>query len=237
MSEQIPFPVLHVHLGPASPRDAPGRGPLAELTEALEAEEEVRQSAVLGAPASGANSARGKRSLAGDEVRTVDPSGGGLLPAGLRPGTLLAVGRALAELVADPAGGRRAVQWPAPERWAVVHAHGAAALRAVWAAAAWRGRNPRLLATPLPGDGSAPAGLWRKAELVTAPDAESRESLARRGVERRRLRMVPPGDAAAHLRLYRRLATGERRRVQRVDWSLADAARDPGKPRKPGSRP
>ena len=216
MPEQPPFPVLHVHLGPAPPTDAPGP---AELMRGLRGRGGIRQSAVL---ATSPALPCGEPPIPAGRVRAAGPGAdAGLLPGGFRPGTLLAVGRALAELVEDPAGGRRAVQWPVPETWPVVHAHGAAALRAVWLAAAWRGRNPGLLATPLPGDGAAPAGLWRKAELVAAPDRGSRAALARRGVERRRLRTVPPGDAGGHLRLYRRLAAGERRRVQRVDWSLA----------------
>lgn len=158
-----------------------------------------------------------------------------VLGEGLRPGSLLATGRALGELVEDPAGGRRAVQWPVPERWAVVHAHGATALRAVWLASAWRGRNSRLLASPLSGDGPVAAGPWRKAELVAAPDPEIREALARSGVERRRLRRLSPGDADGHVRLYRRLADGERRRVQRVDRTPAEA-RERGEPGR-GGRP
>lgn len=229
MSEQPPFPVLHVHLGPAPPTGDPGP---AELMRGLRRRGGVRQSAVLATTPALPD---GEPPIPAGRVRTVRPGAdAGLLPGGLRPWSLLAVGRALAELVGDPAAGRRAVQWPAPERWAVVHAHGAAALRAVWVAAAWRGRNPGLLATPLPGDGTAPGGLWRKAELVAAPDRGSRAALARRGVERRRLRTLPAGDAGAHLRLYRRLAAGERRRVQRVDWSLA-GPRDRHTPR-PGGR-
>lgn len=228
MADQPPFPVLHVHLGPAAARDAPAPGPLAELSEALARRDEVRQSAVLAADVA----AGGERTLPGARVRRVGPAAGGPLPIELRPSTLVALGRALGEPVeevADPAGRRRAVQWPVPERWAVVHARGAAALRSVWLAAAWRGRNPRLLASPLSGDGRAPAGLWRKAELVAVPDAGTRTSLARGGVEPRRLRTLSPGDADAHLRLYRRLAAGERRRVQRVDWSLADDGSGPGR--------
>lgn len=230
MSDQPPFPVLHVHLGPASPADAPGP---AELMRGLRGRGAIRQSAVLATPP---RSPDGEPPIPADRIRAVGPGAdAGLLPRGLRPGTLLAVGRALAELVGDPADGRRAVQWPVPERWAVVHAHGAAALRAVWLAAAWRGRNPGLLATPLPGDGTAPPGLWRKAELVATPDRGSRAALARGGVERRRLRTLSAGDAGAHLRLYRRLAAEERRRVQRVDWSLS-GPRDRGAPGDGGRR-
>lgn len=219
-SEQRPFPVLHVHLGPAPPADVPAP---AELMRVLRRRhgDEIRQTAVLAASSTPAG---GEPPVPADRIRTVAAgprASVGPLPAGVHPGVLLAVGRALAELVEAPDGGRRAVQWPVPDRWAVVHAHGAAALRAVWLAAGWRGRNPRLLATPLAGDASPPAGLWRKAELVAPPGRKSREALARGGVERRRLRTLSPDDAGGHLRLYRRLAEGERRRVQRVDWTLA----------------
>lgn len=224
MTQRPPFPVLHVHLGPDPAREGSAAGPLAELVEALAPRTEVRQSAVLAADVAFPGR---ETPIPGNRVRAVGSAADGLLPLELRPRTLLAVGRALRELVAAPAGRRRAVQWPVPERWAVVHARGAAALRAVWLAAAWRGRNPRLLASPLPGGGTAAAGLWRKAELVAVPGAGTRTSLARRGVEPRRLRTLSPGDADAHLRLYRRLAAGERRRVQRVDWSLADEASGP----------
>ena len=199
MPARIPFPLLHVHLGP------PGRtgdAGVARLVSALGGVAEVRSQAFLSRRADGA----------------------GPLPVGLRPGTMLAVGRALGRLTEDPAGETRpgrAVQWPAPERLGVVHAHGAAALRAVWVAAAWRGSGARVVASPVPGIAPGPAGLWRKADLVAAPDRESRESLARRGVEHRRLRIVPPGDAGAALRLYRRLSAWQGKRVRAVDWSVA----------------
>lgn len=223
-SEQRPFPVLHVHLGPAPPADAPAP---TELMRDMRRRhrDEIRQTAVLAAASTPAGS---ELPVPADRIRTVAAgprASVGPLPAGVHPRVLVAVGRALAELVEAPGGGRRAVQWPVPERWAVVHAHGAAALRAVWLAAGWRGRNPGLLASPLPGDASPPAGLWRKAELVAPPGRKSREALARRGVDRRRLRTLPPDDAGAHLRLYRRLAQGERRRVQRVDWTVAGPRR------------
>lgn len=206
MPARTPFPLLHVHLGP--PRRAGDAG-VARLVSRLGDAPDVGSQALLSRPA-----------------KTTP-----LLPRGLGPGALLAVGRALRQLTASAgdasrsgrAERRRTAQWPVPERWPVVHAHGAAALRAVWVAAAWRGSGARLVASPQPGDGSAPPGLWRKAELVAPPAREGRESLARRGVERRRLRILPPGDAAAALRLYRRLADGEARRVQRVDWSVAGA--------------
>lgn len=251
MPEKLPFPLLHVR-----PSDVVGDPhPVASLMRALRGEEGVDQREVV-------------------------------LPPGPWPLGLWRVGRALGELVEPGAGagdggddgsvedegggdgrnGRRAVQWPVPDRWPVVHAHGADALRAVWVAAAWRGSAARVVAGPLPAgpgggsvDGSAsgsgddakarPAGSagsdgtgaaagggsggepgvrvpvapWRKADLVAAPDRGTREALARRGVEYRRLRVAPPGDAEAALRLYRRLAYAERRRVQRVDWSVAGA--------------
>lgn len=290
MPEQIPFPVLHVHLGP-SPEDDSS---LAELAGDLRRVEEVRQSAVV---AGGAPGPRLERPIPGGRTRRV-AAAGRLLPLpgpGLR--ALAAVGRALAELTeplppageagvdaaaappvpgsegdgrdatagrgatppgltgdpevsgnrdrADaPAGvgpadradaseggepGGRAVQWPVPERWPVVHAHGAPALRAVWIAAAWRGSSARVLASPLTGGDGAPAGLWRRADLVAVPDSSRWEVLHRRGVERRRLRALRPGDGAAALDLYRRLASGERRRVARVDWSPAGPGRRPGR--------
>lgn len=198
MPARLPFPLLHVHLGPGSP----GTGDLLpDLARELRDTDEVRQSVVSS---------------------SVDVGSVTAVPDGLTLRALVAVGRALGELAADPGAGRRAVQWPVPERWAVVHAHGAAALRAVWLAAAWRGSGARVVATPTAGDGAAPAGLWRKAELVAVPDGRVRESLARRGVERRRLRAVPAGDAESCLRLYRRLAAAERRRTHRIDWSVAD---------------
>lgn len=205
MPEHVVFPLLHVHLGP----DPSGPdGALPALLRGLEGAAEVRQRAVL--PNVLANGRPGGV-LPPERIRDV--------PVGVGARSLWAVGRALGELVADPGGGRRAVQWPVPERWAVVHAHGARALRAVWWAAAWRGSGVRIVASPLRGEPAA--GPWRKAELVVVRGSLAREALARRGVGRRRLRPAAPGDAEAHLRLYRRLAAGERRRVQRVDWSLA----------------
>lgn len=206
MPARTPFPLLHVHLGPPRRAGDPG---VARLVSRLGDAAEIRSQALLS--------------------RSAETTP--LLPPGLGPGALMAVVRALRQLTAGAGGasrsgraeGRRAVEWPAPKPWPVVHAHGAAALRAVWVAAAWRGSGARLVASPLPGDGAPPPGLWRKAGLVAPPDRAARESLARCGVERRRLRTAPPGDAGAALRLYRRLAGGETRRVQRVDWSVAGA--------------
>lgn len=208
-----PIPVLHVRAGPAG---AAGAGELPGLARRLSETGGVRQRSVSVAPRPG----RGG----------VPPAAGGrpdagFLPAGLAPGGLLAVGRALRRLVAADPGERRPVQWPVPDRWAVAHAHGAAALRSTWVAAALVGSGARLLARPLPGatgrDG-VPAGPWRKADLVAAPDRAAAGALARCGVERRRIRVADPGDAEAALRLYRRLARAERRRVQRVDWRAAE---------------
>lgn len=222
MPESIPFPLLHVHLGPAPSPDPSGSDrALSELLRGLADVGEVRQRAVL---ADAVAAGRSGDALAPGRIHGV--------PAGAGPRSLLAVGRALGELVAGRDEGRRAVQWPVPERWAVVHAHGARALRAVWWAAAWRGSGVRIVASPLTG--GIAAGPWRKAELVAPPDADLREALLRLGVERRRLRPAEPGDAGAHLRLYRRLAAGERRRVQRVDGSLADGS---GEPAPPGGAP
>lgn len=265
MPEQIPFPVLHVHLGPSSSDDGPS---LAELAGDLRRVDEVRQSAVVAEVAFGS---RLENATPRGRTRRMATTGGGLSSPGPGLRALAAVSSALADLVEPlppvpagdapvdasgddrveagdgrraaerdggagdtsagrgevgrprlgaPTGGEgrgRAVQWPVPERWPVVHAHGARALRAVWIAAAWRGSSARIVAAPLPDGDDAPAGLWRRADLVAAPDRARRETLSRRGVERRRLRVLPRGDGEAALRLYRRLAAGERRRVQRVD--------------------
>lgn len=157
----------------------------------------------------------------------------GRLPvAAAGPGALLRLLRAVRRL--DPAPGRLpegadggedpggGVQWPEPERRPVVHAHGRAALRACWAAAAAAGASVALVASRDAGEPVSDGWLWRRAEAVAARSEEGREAFVAAGVERRRVAVA--GDAAAGVplaRLYWILSERELRRAQAVDWSVA----------------